>query len=83
MHAGVREKPARQLTVLAPVERAVEIDEVDPASARARELLRHGEGVVGIRGRAARVALPQTHHAPALDINGGIELHSRKKTKGS
>ena len=77
-HASRTQKAARERTVVAPAERAVQIDEVDPAGAVARELPRHGHGVVGVGGRALRLALAQADHSPALHVNGGVELHRRK-----
>src|SRR5216110_3315739 len=61
--------------VFAVAEGAVEIHEVHPAGARAGELARHGDRVVAVRGGAVRLALTQAHHAPALYVNGGVELH--------
>ncbi len=60
-----REEPPRQLAVVPCPESAIEIDEMHPAGAVARELARYGEGV----WRSG------TGDAPALDVNGGIKLH--------
>jgi len=74
-HLRLGQEPPRQLAVVAAAEGAVEIDEVHPAGPVLREAARDGDRVPGVRGRAVRVALAQTHDAPALDVNGGKELH--------
>src|SRR5256886_11674956 len=56
-----------ELLVVGTTIRAVHVDEVYPACTRARELGQRGERL----GHGAMGA----HHAPAFDINGGIELH--------
>jgi len=74
-HLGRAEQAPRQRAVVALPKRAVEIDEVHPARAVACELARHGHGIVGVRRGVPRLALAQAHHAPALHVNGGVELH--------
>ncbi len=59
------EEAPRQLAVVARPEGAIEIDEVHPAGPGAREPARHGE----------RVSSGGTRDAPALNVNGGKELH--------
>ncbi len=56
-------------------EGAIQVHEVDPARAVACEPLGDGEGIVGVGGGLVCRTLAQTHHAPALDVDGGIELH--------
>ena len=47
--------------------RAIHVDEMNPPCSRAREL---GERLERIGERT-----PGARHAPAFDVNGGIELH--------
>ncbi len=51
--------------VLSPAERALEFDDVDPAGAGAGIPVHQSDGVSGGGAR----------DAPALDVNGGVDLH--------
>src|SRR6202007_2621084 len=63
-----REHPARERAVLTPgpPPGAIEIDEGDPARPIPGVLVRHGDGI----------AVGRARDAPALNIDGGIEVHS-------
>ena len=69
-HRRRRDEAARQLAVVTTPVGAVQVDEVHPARPRGREGLRYGQGIVRGGGGARQ--------PPALDINGGIELHDEE-----
>ena len=58
---------ADQLVIIRPAKRTVHVDEMDPARPGAGERLERGQRL----GHGAVSA----RHAPAFDVNGGIELH--------
>ena len=62
-------------------ERAVEIDDVEPARARSSEALRLGRRIVVEHGRGAHLAAHQAHAAPVLQVDRGIEDHGRQPRK--
>jgi len=72
--------PLEQRAVLAPAERSVEVDEVDPLGARVRPL---GGRIhrVAVAGLAARLALGEAHGLAVGHIDRGKEDESGRAEK--
>jgi hypothetical protein len=76
-HGDAGQEGARDRAVVAAPERARVRSTVDPA-ARARPNCCATATVVGVSRRLVRDALA-AHHAPALHVNGGIQVHTGGK----
>ncbi len=85
-----REHRAGQLAVIPPAEGAVQVHQMEPARAGAREGGGERERVVGVRGRRRHPPPPRTpgrrggrgegggrntRHTPALHVHGRVEIH--------
>ncbi len=53
---------------------------MDPAGTRLPERLGYGDGIDAVESRLVGGTLAETHDAPALHVNGGVQVHWERES---